>query len=271
MLMAHFAAVEAQLLSTSRVPANAGHTLHRGTPREAFIRQFLSGHLSARAAVGTGEIIDANSRPREPRSQFDIVIYKNDYPRIDLGGGVNAFLAESVIAIIEVKSLLTKEELTSAVTNAARAKRLQRLLVTSFTSGYVPPGILSYVVAYDGPAHIETVFRWLVEIEQEQGLNTANLPPTGDLRAGVLSQSLEGVFILGKGSIIFDNGSVGVISDANRTYRPTARFQFMESGDQNLVWLFMLLTAATSNTAGQWPQLNAYLSRAQFQNVKFGP
>src|SRR5277367_2846337 len=102
MLKAHLDAVERHLLAISKVPANAGHTLHRGTPREAFIKEFLISHLSARASVGTGEIIDATSLPRQQRNQFDIVIYKADYPKIDLGGGISAFLAESVIATIEV-------------------------------------------------------------------------------------------------------------------------------------------------------------------------
>src|SRR5882672_3148792 len=107
MLKSHLDAVERHLLQIAQIPANAGHMLHRGTPREAFIKEFLTGHLSARLAVGTGEVIDANSQPRQARNQFDIVIYKSDYPRIDLGGGINVFLAESVVATIEVKSVLT--------------------------------------------------------------------------------------------------------------------------------------------------------------------
>lgn len=95
MLKAPLDAVEDRLLATSRIPANAGHALHRGTPRESFIREFLEGHISTRVSIGTGEIIDAASTPRQPRNQFDIVIYRNDYPRLDLGGGINAFLAES--------------------------------------------------------------------------------------------------------------------------------------------------------------------------------
>ena len=123
MLKAHLDAVEQHLLHVSRIPANAGHTLHRGTPREAFIKEFLTNHLSAKLAVGTGEIIDASSLPREPRNQFDIVIYKAEYPKLHLGGEVNAFLAESVVATIEVKSLLTDKDLDSAIGNASRAKK----------------------------------------------------------------------------------------------------------------------------------------------------
>jgi hypothetical protein len=123
LLKAHLEAVEQHLLAISRIPANAGHMLHRGTPREAFVKEFLIGHLSARLAVGSGEIIDASSLPREQRNQFDIIIYRADYPKIDLGGGINAFLAESVVATIEVKSLLNESELDVAIKSASNAKR----------------------------------------------------------------------------------------------------------------------------------------------------
>jgi hypothetical protein len=87
LLKAHLEAVEQHLLAISRIPTNAGHMLHRGTPREAFVKEFLIGHLSARLAVGSGEIIDASSLPRKQRNQFDIIIYRADYPKIDFGGG----------------------------------------------------------------------------------------------------------------------------------------------------------------------------------------
>jgi hypothetical protein len=52
MLKSHMDAVETSLIHISKIPANAGHTLHRGTPREAFIKEFLEGHLSANVACG---------------------------------------------------------------------------------------------------------------------------------------------------------------------------------------------------------------------------
>ena len=50
MLLAHMSAVEEQLLATSKIPANSGHSLHKGTPREAFIREFLEAHLQLEQA-----------------------------------------------------------------------------------------------------------------------------------------------------------------------------------------------------------------------------
>lgn len=263
MLNAHLAAVERTLLATSQIPANAGHMLHRGTPREAFIKQFLEGHISNRVSIGTGEIIDSNSQPRDPRNQFDIVIYRNDYPRIDLGGGINAFLAESVIATIEVKSLLNEAELDVAITNASRAKKLQRNLIRSFSAGYHPPGILSFVVSYAGPANISTAYGWLKRSEQTQNLNSNRLPPTGAERASVLSESLEGIFCLGLGSIIFDNSPLGLFDDETRASNPDNKFTVLSQETGNILWLFLLITQAVSGTSAEWANLIPYLARVR--------
>lgn len=179
MLKAHLEAVEASLLATSRIPANAGHSLHKGTPREAFIKEFLEGHLSERVAVGTGEIIDCNSMPNPPstaqRHQYDIVLYKRDYPRLEIGGGIHAFLADSVVATVEVKSTLDSDELKKAIRAAHAAKQLTRNVVTSFTTGYQPPTILNYVVAYDGPAKMSTVHGWIAPTHSALGIPPAVL------------------------------------------------------------------------------------------------
>jgi hypothetical protein len=267
LLKAHLDATEQHLLAISQIPANAGHMLHRGTPREAFVKEFLVGHLSDRLAVGSGEIIDAKSLPREPRNQFDIVIYRADYPKIYLGGGINAFLAESVVATIEIKSLLTEDELDVAINNANKIKQLERHLVTSITSGYVPPGILSYVIAYSGPANILTVYNWLSRCEARRDLNQQLLPSNHSDRQRILSESVEGIFCLGLGSIIFDNSPLSVISDEMRQAHPTQKRIVISNNSGNLLWLFLLLTFAGANVLGQWANLVPYLQRYPIEST----
>src|SRR5436309_9659739 len=126
LLKAHLDAVETSLSAISRVPANSGHSLHKGTPREAFIKEFLSNHLSERAAIGKGEVIDATSQPNQQRNQIDIVLYKREYPKLHLGADIDAFLIESLISTIEVKSLLAKEDLEQAVCAAHSVKSLRQ-------------------------------------------------------------------------------------------------------------------------------------------------
>ena len=265
MLKAHLDAIEDRLIATSRIPANAGHPLHRGTPRESFIKEFLQGHISTRVSIGTGEIIDARSIPRQPRNQFDIVVYRNDYPRLDFGGGINAFLAESVIATIEIKSLLTEIELEKAILSAHNVKALQRNVSVTMTSGYVPPGILSYVVSYDRPAQIATVYQWLKKIEAKNDLNTKNLPSTLDLRTMILSEFVEGIFCLGMGSIIFDNAPISVITDQVRQQTPDGKYTLFDAPHGNIMRLFLFLTQAVSGVSLQVPNLVPYVSSVRSQ------
>jgi hypothetical protein len=268
-LIEHLAAVEHRLLCSSKVPGNAGHAIHKGTAREAFIREFLLGHIGTRATIGTGEIIDASSIAEARRNQIDIVVSKSEFPKIELGGGLNAFLAESVT--IEVKSRLTKAELRKAVQSASVAKKLERHLARHVQSTAQPMGIVSIVVAYDGPKRAAKVHDWLTEIDEELGLNPGRLDPKGERRSCALSGGVDGVFVLGRSSVVFDYDSVGVINDVNRRCYPDAKYQYWDATSGNLLWLFMQLTHAVSNAQGDWPVLQNYLKAAKFEGVQFGP
>jgi hypothetical protein len=269
MLTAHMNAVEDHLLAISRIPANAGHSLHKGTPREAFIREFLENHLNSTVAIGTGEIIDSRSKPNVQRNQFDIVIYKRNYPRLDFGGGINGFLAESVVATIEVKSTLDKAGIEQSVRAARAAKELQKNEVKSFSTGYIPPSVLSFVVAYDGPVNMQTVHGWLKDTYKAMGILEPNMPPEQD-RSTIAGPALEGVFVLGKGFLNFDNSPYGFVQPDIRRERPEIRWAIAPAERGSLLSLFLLLTVATSNVEGSWLNPLPYLETFQVRNLQFG-
>ena len=79
MLKTHLDAIEKKLSAQAVIQESTGHNLHKGTPREFFIKEFLQSHLPENVSIGTGEIIDSSSRPAQKRNQFDIVIYNNNY------------------------------------------------------------------------------------------------------------------------------------------------------------------------------------------------
>jgi hypothetical protein len=268
MLYSHMKAVEEHLLAISKVPANSGHSLHKGTPREAFIREFLEKHLNSTVAIGTGEIIDSRSKPNEQRNQFDIVIYKRNYPKLDFGGGVSGFLAESVVATIEVKSTLDKAGIEQAVRAAHAAKSLQKNEVKSFSTGYVPPSILSYVVAYDGPARMETAHVWVKDAYKSQALAEPTLPEND--RAAIAGPALEGVFVLGKGFLNFDNAPYGFIPAQVRKEHPEVCWAIAQNDRGTLLSLFLLLTVATSNVEGAWLNPLPYLESFRVHDLQFG-
>jgi hypothetical protein len=263
-------AKENALVAISKIPANSGHSLHKGTPREAFIREFLESHLPENVAIGTGEIIDANSRPGEKRNQFDIVIYKNNYPKLDFGGGVCGFLIESVIATVEVKSTLTKPDIVQSINAAVKVKALLPSVNSSFHTGYIPPKILNYVITYNGPAQIETVYNWTTDIHKELGIIIENLPLENDKRLAIPSPSIDGVFILNKGFLYFDNVPYGFAHPQNREAIPKLKWVYCDTQVGNLLLFFIFLQTATHNIEAKWLNPIPYLTSCHMDRVLFG-
>ena len=270
MLKSHMDARENALVAISRIPANSGHSLHKGTPREAFIREFLQSHLPENVAIGTGEIIDASSKPGAQRNQFDIVIYKKNYPKLDFGGGVSGFLIESVIATVEVKSVLTQADMSQAIQAASNAKALTPNVSPSFSAGYIPPKILNFVVAYDGPAQIQTVYNWIPHIHAAQCLQIPDLPVDESSRQRIASPSIDGVFVLNKGFLYFDNTPAGFGCDALRSANPGLKWLFANSSTGNLLLLFIFLQTATANIEGKWLNPIPYLSSFRVDDIQIG-
>ncbi|MGB8644207.1 MAG: DUF6602 domain-containing protein [Anaerolineae bacterium] len=270
MLKSHMDAKENVLVAISRVPANAGHSLHKGTPREAFIREFLESHLSENVAIGTGEIIDASSLPNVQRNQFDIVIYKKSYPKLDFGGGISGFLVESVIATIEVKSTLTQAEFEPAVLAARASKALTPNVVTSFHTGFIPPKILNYVVAYAGPASMQTVLGWIHAIHAKLGIAIPQLPVDAKQRIKIPAPSIDGVFVLHKGFLYFDNLPFRIDTDRFRQGFPDMKWVFADEENGNLLLLFLFLLIATTNFEGRWLNPVPYLKNFSVSNLRLG-
>ena len=269
MLKSHMDAVEQHLLAISKVPANSGHSLHKGTPREAFIKEYLEGHLPSNVAIGTGEIIDASSTPGQQRNQYDIVIYKRSYPKLNFGGGISGFLIESVIATIEVKSDLTQAEFGKAAKAAYNAKQLAPNVVTSFSTGYIPPRILNYVVAYDGPASMKTVQGWVNSEFGKLGIAPAALPIDAK-RVKTPGEALDAVFVLGKGFMYLDNVPIGFITAQVRQANPSLKWVFADAATGNPLLLFLLIQQATANIEGKWLNAVPYLSGVSVAGLQWG-
>lgn len=263
MLAAHMDAVEASLIQISKIPANSGHTIHRGTPREAFIKEFLENHLSANVAIGTGEIIDANSVPRAQRNQFDIVIYKRNYPKLDFGGGISGFLIESVVATIEIKSVLDQAAVDQSVVAAHNAKCLIPNVNVSFSSGWIPPRVLNFVVAYQGPAQMATAHNWILNTHTK---NSIALPTwTSETKESTAGTALDGLFVLQHGFVKLDNAPLSL--NIGPSAKPGIHV-ICDSPSGNLLMLFLTLQEACNNVEGAWLNPIPYVQTALYPPVK---
>lgn len=237
MLVTHINAIEKILVVQSEVAQNAGHPCLRGWPREWFIRDFLESHLPSILEIGHGEIIDQDSAPDPPQGEYrpevDIVIYRRDLPKISYSPDNTAFLSEGVLATMESKSIITKDELAKACRASAAHKSLKRNIPQHALGALPPEKIISYVIAYDGPSNISTVANWLREIAEDFEI------PVEDM--------VEMVVLLGKG-VVWQKNKVSVIPESEIS--EDRQWIYFDQSEKNLFLFFthmMTLTAFMSS------------------------
>ena len=80
--------------------------------RESFIKSVLKPFLPDMYAIGQGRVIDSHGNSSEA---IDIVIYRRDFPQLNLPGVQNAYFIESVLAVVEVKAKLLRKTLLDSL------------------------------------------------------------------------------------------------------------------------------------------------------------
>jgi hypothetical protein len=113
------------LIEFDRIQSEIEHSGGKGDVREARLKTFLETYLPHKYAIGNGEIVDSSGNTSR---QCDLVIYdRTTSPILYSDEAFQVFLAESVYAVIEVKSVLSYKELSDAVQNIKSVKSLQRV------------------------------------------------------------------------------------------------------------------------------------------------
>ena len=198
------------------------------------------------------------------------MIYRKNYPKLDFGGGVSGFLVESVVATVEVKSTITDTELEAAMRAAHNAKALKPNTTSSFSAGWIPPKVLNYVVAYDGPAQMLTAYGWLPKIYASLGIQSPQLPVDEAQRLRTASPSIDGLFVLNRGFMYFDNVPVGFASAAALQQNPDLRWLIADTTSGNLLLFFLMLQSATANLEGRWLNPVPYLGSFKIPGLHLG-
>lgn len=101
------------------------HKVTKGRAREySVFEQFLRPYLPTRYSVGSGIVIDASSKQSR---QQDLVVYDELYsPKLlDLESDKVLFI-ESVIAVLEVKSVINRDELKDIIQKSASIWKLSK-------------------------------------------------------------------------------------------------------------------------------------------------
>jgi len=123
-----------------------------GANRESFCNNFLIKNLPTKLSLGSGEIWDSNGTKT---GQLDSVIFREDAPKLSFGER-EAYLAEGVFAVIEIKSNLTRQKLIESGTSLERVKNLNIKGGAVISSGPLINRPLRIVFSYKG-ATIDTL------------------------------------------------------------------------------------------------------------------
>jgi hypothetical protein len=98
------------------------HTGIRGDERAAALAKFLREHLPANIGVAKGEAIDFRGRRT---GQLDIIVYDADMAAPITSRSENVLVpAESLLAVIEVKTTLTQNDLSTSYDAAKKVRGL---------------------------------------------------------------------------------------------------------------------------------------------------
>jgi len=138
------AAAQKMLIDFERTK-NVPHNLTKGEAREAVVLEtFLKPYLPSRYSIARGIIVDIENKTSK---QQDLVVFDAfNSPILEDLEAAMLFFPESVFATIEVKSLLTKNELEDVLKKSVSVWELKRTVSPSLT---IAPGIIvpSYQIA----------------------------------------------------------------------------------------------------------------------------
>jgi hypothetical protein len=233
-------------LATKQVPHPAG----RGEAREYAVRDFLDKHIPRRFGVDAGYVMDAAGSVSR---QGDVIIYDRfGAPVFRLGDGQNLFLAECVLAAVQVKSFLDAGELKAAVENLESFATLNRGAggINKLMAGGMPIAptttvrrILTAVFAFDS-VDLATCAANLVS--ELQGRDRSLWPNM--------------ICVLDKGVISYDR------EDALTTNPEEAKQVYYSLPGEALDALFkffVILIEAISGRAAIWPNYFTYFGLAE--------
>ncbi|MFG2412090.1 DUF6602 domain-containing protein [Streptomyces goshikiensis] len=172
------------------------HSGLRGDVTESALREFLSDHLPRQYTVGTGEVIDLHDGTS---SQTDVVVANMDQPFRSGLHDSGLFLVEGVAAAGEIKSRLTKTDLSDTLVKAAKFKSLRNHHGVGDSRHTNPSDGRRF---YESPPYFLFAYESVVATETLLGeLCGAELVP-GPAGAEPLLHPLDGVFVLGRGVAI---------------------------------------------------------------------
>jgi hypothetical protein len=232
---------------------------------DEFVRPMFGGALS----LERGAIIDSRSDAASQPIHVDTLLCRRDAPRLEDPGGPTTWLAEHVIATLDLLPCLDAAGLSRAVEVAHRVKALRRSL-RGDDENEARRSIPCFVVAFDGPARLDEPHIWLKRACRDQGIAEPDLPDAGTDRERIPSAALDGVFVLSRGFLSFDNVDTGHVDDAARVAALGACWLIAAAKRAALAVLYLRIQSALADLTGDPFDARPYLLHLDRNDVRFG-
>jgi len=143
-LIEHIKNCKQQLKQLSSHAGILEHKGNLGIAREGFINNFLKDNLAEYINYNDGEIFDSEGKRS---GQIDIVLHPISSPKLNIHKTTNLFPIETVLAVIEVKSFLDKNQINKILESCREVKSLKNINKQYKNSLWNLPYI---IFAYDG-------------------------------------------------------------------------------------------------------------------------
>jgi len=288
----HFADFEDALKALGQVARTSGHPTIKGTVRETFLREVIEQHIGGDFHLGKGDIVFPTSKRGDPRADNDIVVVKRGSPRLHMAGGVSAFLAESVLCTIEIKSGLQQsrfklaekrlrhDPLFPVIKRAVEYKQKYRQLkwiqpkilgiqvdpktkVASprFPAVEIPQPFPVYILSFNYNGDFIDLATRIEVIHDYLGVTMPRMPDTAEEKRRTPSPSIDGIFVLGRGFLLFDSGNF-VIANAQDDGWAEGWWKRVDCKNGALLALFLSIVSRQDQYLLSTPSFADYITDA---------
>jgi hypothetical protein len=232
---------------------------------DEFVRPMFGGALS----VERGTVVDSRSAASDSAVHVETLLCRRDAPRLEGAGETTAWLAEGVVATLELLPHLDAAGLSRAVEKAHRVKALRRSL-RGDEANEARRSIPCFLLAFDGPARLDEPHIWLKRACRDQGIAEPDMSDVGAERERVPSAALDGVFVLGRGFLAFDNVDTGHVDDAARVAALGACWVIAAAKRAALAVLYLRIQSTLADLTGDPFDARPYLRHLDRSDVRFG-
>lgn len=159
-----------------------GHYTVMGQEREIIVSRFLARHMPSFMEIGQGVIVDQSTTDlskltQSTSPQVDLLLSMSHHPSLTFYGGTRFLFAESVAAVIEVKSKLTtyesvdgNSEIDRILKHCHKVKQRNRQIV-GFYTGHAPSSkVPYYVIAFEADKSAQELVEILKRRADKAGL-----------------------------------------------------------------------------------------------------